>query len=118
MTNFIQEGKTLTVPAPTGGVVSGQLVVVGKIVGVAAIDAAQGEPVQVVTEGVFELPKVTTDAVTAGEALYWDSATSNLTDTPGINSKPLVGYATGAAGNGALTVRCRVIPTLAIGPSA
>lgn len=118
MTNFIQEGNTLTVAAPSGGVTSGQLVVVGKIVGVAAYSAAVSVPVELVTEGVFTLPKVTTDAVTVGEALYWDSSVAKLTDTPGTNSKPLVGYAVEAADNGATTVKCRVVPTLQIGPSA
>lgn len=118
MTNLIQDGSILTVAAPSGGVASGQLVVVGKIIGVAAGLAAEGINVEVATEGVFELPKVTADTVTVGEALYWDSSASKLTDTPGTNSKPLVGYATKAAGNGATTVYCRLVPTLAIGPSA
>lgn len=118
MTNFIQEGKTLTIAAPSGGVTSGQLVVQGKIVGVAEATAAEGVDVALLTEGVFTLTKVTTDVITVGETLYWDSSASKLTDTPGTNSKPMVGYAVEAAGNGATTVKCRVVPTLQIGPSA
>jgi len=45
MKNYVQEGKTLTVTAPAA-VVSGQYVTVGSIRGVAAYDAASGEPVE------------------------------------------------------------------------
>lgn len=118
MTNFIQDGKTLTIAAPTPGVTSGQLVVQGKLIGVAEATAATGVPVALVTEGVFTLTKVTTDVVTLGEALYWDSVTSKLTDAAGTTSRPLVGYAVEASGNGATTVKCRLVPTLQIGPAA
>lgn len=72
MKNFVQEGKTITVTAPAA-VTSGQLVVVGSIVGVAAFDAASGAEVEVTVEGVFELPKVATDVIAQGDKLYWDS---------------------------------------------
>ena len=117
MTNFIQDGVTLTVAAPGGGVASGDFVVVGKIIGVAAFDAAATVDVEVQTEGVFELAKVTTDVIAAGDALYWDSGVSKLTKTAGTGSKPLVGYATEAAGNGATVVNARLVPTLQTGPA-
>ncbi|MDW8130054.1 MAG: DUF2190 family protein [Bryobacterales bacterium] len=103
MKNYVQEGKTLTVTAP-GAVTSGQFVVVGAIRGVAAHDAASGERLELVTEGVFTLPKKPSDVVTVGSLLYWDAAQGHLTVTPGTGSKPLVGVATKAAGNGAASV--------------
>lgn len=60
MKNFVQKGNTITVAVPAD-VTSGQLVVVGSIVGVAAYSASSGADVEVTVEGVFELPKVTTD---------------------------------------------------------
>lgn len=117
MKNFIQPGETLTVAAPAN-VTSGALVVVGSIVGVASFDALQNASVEVVTEGVFTLPKVTTDVAAAGAKLYWDSVAGKLTVTPGTNSKPLVGVATAAAGNGATTVDCRLMMAGQTGPSA
>ncbi len=116
MKNYIQEGRTLTVTAPAG-VASGELVVVGRIVGVAAFDAVSGAEVEVVTEGVFTLPKVTGTVVTAGDALYWDAAAKQLTPTPGTGSKPLVGYAVRGAAAADATVDCRVVPTLQTGPA-
>jgi len=62
MKNYVQEGNTITVAAPAI-VTSGQLVVIGAINGVAAFDAASGADVEVTVEGVFELPKVTTDVI-------------------------------------------------------
>jgi len=116
MKNFVQEGNTITVTAPAV-VTSGQLVVVGSIAGVAAFDAASGADVEVTVEGVFELPKVTTDVVAQGDKLYWDSGQLKLTKTAGTGSKPMVGVATAAAGNGGTTVNCRLMPTGQTGPA-
>lgn len=117
MKNYIQPGNTVTVAAPTGGVTSGDLVVVGSLIGVAACDAEEAAEVEIDTMGVFQLPKVTTDVVAAGDLLYWDSGVSKLTKTAGTGSKPLVGIATAAAGNGATTVNCRMMQTGATGPA-
>ena len=112
MNNFIQPGETLTLTAPAT-VTSGQLVVVGSIVGVANFDAASGDDVEVDIEGVFELPKVSGDTNVVGDKLYWNGTA--LTKTQGTGSKPLVGYAVAAAGIGALLIRCNLIPTMALG---
>jgi predicted RecA/RadA family phage recombinase len=116
MKNFVQAGKTVTVTAPAD-VTSGDLVVVGSIVGVAAFTAASGADVEVDTEGVFTLPKVTTDVVSQGAKLYWDGTAKKLTVTAGTGSKPLVGLARAAAGNGATTVDCRLMLTGQTGPA-
>ena len=117
MKNFIQEGKTITVTAPAD-VTSGQLLVVGSILGVAAFGAASGADVEITTQGVFELPKVPTDVIAQGDKLYWDSSVSQLTKTAGTGSKPLVGYAAAAAGNGVTAVLCALLPTMQTGPAA
>ena len=101
MKNYVQEGKTITVTAPAA-VASGQYVTVGAIRGVAAYDAAQGEPVEVATEGVFTLPKVAADEITAGDLLYWNGAA--CTKTAGTGAKPLVGVAVKPAAANATTV--------------
>jgi predicted RecA/RadA family phage recombinase len=115
MKNFVQPGSTITVVAP-GAVSSGDLVVVGHLIGVAAYSAASGAELEIDTEGVFDLPKVVTDVVGAGDLLYWDSAAAKLTNGPGDDGKRLVGIATTAAGNGVASVRCRLTLTGAIGP--
>jgi len=105
MKNYVQEGKTLTVTAPAA-VTSGQYVTVGSIRGVAAYDAGQGEPVELVTEGVFSLPKATPEDIAAGDVVYWNG--SACTKTPGTGSKPLVGVAVKAAGAGVTTVAVKL----------
>ena len=90
MKNYVQEGKTVTVTAPSA-VVSGQFITVGAIRGVAAFDAAQGEPLELATEGVFALPKLAADNIAAGDLLYWNGTA--CTKVPGTGSRPLMGVA-------------------------
>jgi predicted RecA/RadA family phage recombinase len=116
MKNFIQEGKTIPVTAPAA-VVSGEVVVVGSIVGVAAFDAASGADVEVTVDGVFELLKISSDVIAQGDKLYWDSVQAKLTKTAGTGSKPMVGVATEAAGNSVTTVNCLLMPTGQTGPA-
>ena len=101
MKNYVQEGKTITVTAPAA-VASGQFIIVGAIRGVAAFDAAQGEPVELATEGVFTLPKVAADDIAVGDLLYWTGTA--CTKTAGTGSKPLVGVAIKPAAVNATTV--------------
>lgn len=117
MKNFVQPGNTITVTAPAN-VKSGDFVEVGAIRGVAAYDAADGEPVEVVTEGVFTLPKKTADEVAPGDLLYWDASNGYLTLTAGTNGKPLVGVAVRAAGNGATAVDVKLGVHGITGPAA
>lgn len=115
MTNFIQDGKTVTVAAPQGGVTSGALVVIGSLIGVACATAAAGVDVALATEGVFSLPKAA-EEIAVGNLLYSDSGT--LTKTPGTDSKPLVGVAVSAVGTNAGTVHCKLGVHGITGPSA
>ena len=66
MKNFVAPGNTITVTAPAGGVTSGNVVIVGDIIGVAATTQAAGADVEISVEGVFDLAKVTADALVAG----------------------------------------------------
>jgi predicted RecA/RadA family phage recombinase len=76
MRNYIQVGNTLTIPAPIA-VASGDVLVVGDLHGVVAGDAAEDEPCDLVTVGVFSLPKVGANSFAVGDKVYWD-ATSKL----------------------------------------
>lgn len=96
MKNFIQPGRIVTVVAPAA-VKSGDLVVVGKLFGVACADAAEGAAVEICTEGVFTLPKVSAQAWTLGAAIYWDNTEKNATTTAASNT--LIGHAAETAAN-------------------
>ena len=57
MKNYIQPGHTITLTAPAA-VTSGSGLLVGAIFGIAAHDAASGEPVETLTVGVVDINKV------------------------------------------------------------
>lgn len=107
MKNFVQSGSVLSVTAPAD-ILSGAGVQVGKLFGVAATDALSGAVVQIQTEGVFSLAKLSTDDVAAGDLLYWDAGNDRLTKTAGTGSKLLAGVAVEAAGNGVATVKIKL----------
>ena len=116
MKNLRQMGDAIYVPAPSGGVVSGQFVVVGSLFGVAGYDAAQGVVVPLWNKGVFSLPKTTSEVWTPGQKLYWVTGTGKVSSTAGANL--LIGVAcalppgyTAAAGNGATVGDVRLNPS-------
>ena len=107
-TNFVQEGRLLTVTAPAD-VVSGEFVKVGNIFGVAQSDALSGASVVLDTQGVHTLPKATSLAISQGDAVYWDVADANFNKTASGNW--FCGVATAAAGSSDTTFNVRLNPT-------
>lgn len=98
MKNFISTGDIITVPAPAN-VSAGDLVEVGKLVGVACADALSGAPVNIKTSGVFTVKKVSAQAWTVGAALYvadGEATTTASTNTP-------IGHALAIAANPSAT---------------
>ena len=106
MQNFIQKGDTLTVTAPTGGVVSGQGLLVGAVFGVATDTAGAGASVGLLTEGVVELPKASAAVFAVGAKVSWDNNNAR-SDVPASGRYP-IGAASEGAANGDATVRVRL----------
>jgi predicted RecA/RadA family phage recombinase len=98
MKNYIQPGHTITLTAPAA-VTSGAGMLVGAIFGIAAHDAASGEPVEALTVGVIDINKVGTQAWAVGDKVYWDNTNKRATKTATDNT--LIGAALGAVGSGA-----------------
>lgn len=105
MKNYVQKGDNLTLPAPYD-VSSGDPALVGIVFGVAAGDALEGAPVDLVTRGVFTLPKVTANVFAIGAVAYWDNTAKLITSTSSGNTR--VGAAVDAAGNGDGDVQIRL----------
>ena len=101
----MQKGENITVTAAAAAS-SGDIVKIGSMIGIAAGDAAIGDDLDLVTTGVFELPKVSTDAITVGDTVYFKSADGNVTSTASGNTK--MGVAVTAAGNPSGTVNVRL----------
>lgn len=107
MKNWIQEGDTVTVTAPAA-VDSGGGVLVGSLFGVAMSNAAINENVEIVVEGVVDLPKAS-GAITQGAKVYWDNTAKVVTTAAGSNpANTLIGCAILAAAVGDALVRVRL----------
>ena len=106
MQNYIQNGHVITVATPVGGIASGEGAIIGNIFGVAAYSAAVGEPVELATTGVYQLPKATAAVLTVGARVAWDNTAKNI-NVPGAGRFP-VGVAIEAAGNGITSVAVRL----------
>jgi predicted RecA/RadA family phage recombinase len=102
MKTFIQPGRTLTVVAPTGGVVSGEGVLIGALFGIAQYDAAEGAEVEILTEGVVEIAKTSALAIDVGDRLFWDDTNAVVDKT--ATAQLCVGVAVAAAADPSATV--------------
>ena len=96
MKNFKQTGDVLSVTAPYD-VASGAGCLVGKLFGIAATTAVSGAAVEIKTTGVFELPKTSAQAWTAGALIYWDDTAKECTTV--TTSNTLIGHAIAVAAN-------------------
>lgn len=105
MRNYVQAGDKITVTAAAAAA-SGDGVKIGTLFGIASGDAVIGDPLVLVTAGVFDMPKVAADDFTLGAAVYWRASDGLVTVTASGNTK--IGVAVSAAGNGAVHVRVRL----------
>lgn len=118
MTNYVQQANSITVAAPLGGVISGDLVVIGSLIGVAATDAAAGADVEIATGGVFTLPAAPADEIAVGNLLYYDSQNAVVTKVAGTSSRPVVGVAVSAKVALGTTVNVKLGVCGTTGPAA
>jgi predicted RecA/RadA family phage recombinase len=108
MKNFVAPGNMVTVAAPAN-VVSGQVVVLASIVGVAAYDALAGAPVEIAVEGTFALAKTPADVLTAGAVAKVAAGVVGAAGTVAI------GWIVANAAAGSTTVLVRLTPGIAPG---
>ena len=111
--NYVQDGRVIPFTA-AADVVSGQVVVVGSLVGVSLADVANGATGQMAVEGVFDIPAATA-AINAGAAVYWDADGDPVGGTSGSGAatatdtaNTLMGYALATKGSGGGTVRVKL----------
>ena len=103
MKNFVQQGNVMTVTADAE-VTSGDVVVAGKLVGVAGISALPGGETEVALTGVYDVPKATGSAWTAGAVVYWDGAAA----TTAATGNDAMGHAFAEAASAAAVGRVRL----------
>ena len=107
MKNFVAVGNTLTITAGAD-IPSGGGVVAGTIFGVAADAIASGAIGQIDVTGIFDLPKIGSQAWAVGAAVHWDVSNSRCTTVAAGNR--LIGCGVAAVGStaGETTGRVRL----------
>lgn len=110
--NYVQPGEVIDWTNGTGSAVAaGDVVKVGKILGVALVGIANGATGSVQITGVFEVPKVSGAVIAQGENLTWDVSAGAFDDNA---ATPATGDVTGApaiafegAGNGVTSFKVK-----------
>lgn len=99
MKNFVQPGGTITAPAPYDRL-SGQAALIGNLLCVAVTDIDEDDDGEWTVDGIYDLPKVGSQAwATIGAVVYWDDTNKRLTTV--ATSNTLVGAVMATVGNGA-----------------
>ena len=106
MKSYIAPGKSTTVTAPTGGVLSGDGVLIGTLFGIAQLDAGEGAEVEILTEGVVEIGKTSALAIGVGDRLFWDATNKVVNKT--ATAQVCVGVAVSAAANPSSSVQMKL----------
>lgn len=111
MKNFVQEGCTLRLTAPTGGVVGGNGYLIGSLFVVATATIAEGLPFEGSNEGVYDLPAASgaSTALTEGLKVYWDNSGKVVTKTASGNT--FIGHAVAVKADGTAIARVRLQPS-------
>src|SRR5512147_1836507 len=109
---YIQPGHTLTVAAPTGGVLSGAGVLIGTLFGIAQSDAPEAADVEILTKGVVEIGKTSALQIDVGDRLFWDATNKVVNKT--ATAQQQVGVAVAAAENPSATVKMLIRAALPV----
>jgi predicted RecA/RadA family phage recombinase len=107
--NFIISGDVLQLTNSTGATISsGSPVFVGRLVGVALGNIANGASGSVKTDGVFSFAKEVGSGkgITQGAAVAWDEANKVVTKT--IAGHKFLGYATQTVGDNGATIEVSI----------
>ena len=110
--NYIQPGGTLTVTSPAGGLLSGEGAMIGDIFGVASYDAIATAEVELVTEGVFTLPK-SAGVIAEGAQVWWDDSGKVISNVTSPGFFP-IGVCVGGAADADPTCNVRLDGTAVI----
>jgi predicted RecA/RadA family phage recombinase len=109
MNNYKRPGHTMTY-AHSAAVTSGQALVIGALLVVAAGSYAADESGEYAIDGVFELPKTTGTAMNAGQVVNFDTTENKLIGTePGFALMTCAVVMEDAA-SAATTVEVRLLP--------
>jgi predicted RecA/RadA family phage recombinase len=106
MKNYVQPGEVLEFTAPSGGVVSGTGVLIGSLLVIPTVTAAEAATFNGLACGVVTHAKTSAQAWTEGVKIYWDNSAKVMTTSAGGNT--LVGVAAAVAANPSATGKVRL----------
>lgn len=108
---YVQRGDAID-HTPAADVAAGDVVVIGKIVGVAKLDIKAGELGALALTGVYEVAKASGTAFAAGAEVGWDAASKKAV-AAGASGSAKFGHAVADAAAAALTALVRLQQGLA-----
>jgi len=101
MDNFVQPGEILKLTAPSGGVTKDVPVLIGSLVVIPTVTAAQTVSFSALVTGVCLVPKAAGAAWAVGDKVYWDVADAEFNKSSAGNT--LAGVAVAIAAEAATT---------------
>lgn len=106
---FVQEGWTIDY-TPNADVASGDVFVLGSLIGVAKLDIKSGKLGALTVEGIFDFAKAAGAGVTfaVGALAYWDDTNNVAVATDGTGANKLLGKVVKAAADADGTVRVKL----------
>lgn len=107
MKNLVSKGMTID-HTPAAARAAGACTLIGLMVGVAESDVAASTEGTFAIEGVFSLPKLSTDNMTQGAQLYWDNTNLRWTLTSAGNTAAGKCFAAAAASTTVVSVKINV----------
>lgn len=108
MTNKILDEGCIIQYLAGSNITSGSPVVIGNRVGIAVADIASGSSGAVEMEGCYSVTKVSAQAWTAGDEIFYDASASKFTTVGTANT--LAGHAIDIASNPSSTGNIRLSP--------
>lgn len=102
--NRVQDGKVLQFTNGGSAILSGDAVVIEKLVGVALVDIANGATGSVAITQVYNLPKVDAAVIAQGEQVLYDVSASEVDDESAVAAAgDLLGWGIAFEAKGATT---------------
>ena len=103
---YVQRGDAIDY-TPAADVAAGDIVILGKLVGVAKLDIASGELGALALTGVYEAAKASGTAFAAGALVAWNPATKQAV-AGGTSGATNIGHAVAAADAASAFVHVRL----------
>src|SRR5579885_2599203 len=114
---FVQDGCAIDY-TPGSAVTAGDVVIQGKLVGVAKRDIAANALGSLHIEGVFDFNKTASQTITAGQRVYWDDTANEATTDHASGANRMLGMAVVDSASSDTTVRVNLEPAAEMGEVA